>query len=193
MGGRRGQRKKDIPGFTSPRSGPFCFRGSLHHTPFSSLSIWQFPNLSLSASPSASSTMGQLSSQGIHWLGYLSPDSSHSVHLLLPQRLSELRPVTGKFQGQVIFKRKKTGFPGGSAVKTSPSNAGDCGYDRAANIPRAWWPKKQNIKQKQYCKKFNKDFKMVHIKKKKILKKKAEPWARDDRLWRCSGKISQRR
>ena len=85
--------------------------------------------------------LGQLSSQGIHWLGYLSPDSSHSVHLLLPQRLSELRPVTGKFQRQVIFKRKKTGFPGGSAVKTSSSNAAGCGYDPAANIPYAWWPK----------------------------------------------------
>ena len=77
------------------------------HTPF--FSIWQFPNLSLSASLSASSTMRQLSSQGIHWLGYLSPDSSHAVHLLPPQRLSEIRPVTGKFQREVILKRKKTG------------------------------------------------------------------------------------
>ena len=53
--------------------------------------------------------MRQLSSQGIHWLGYLSPDSSHAVHLLPPQRLSEIRPVTGKFQREVILKRKKTG------------------------------------------------------------------------------------
>ena len=31
--------------------------------------------------------------------------------------------------------------------------------------------KKPNIKQKQYCNIFNKDLKMVHIKKKKIFKK----------------------
>ena len=191
MSGRLGQRKKDIPGSTSLTSGPFCFCCSFHHTPFSSL----FGNfLICPLVPALLPPLGQLSSQGIHWLGYLSPDSSHSVHLLLPQRLSELRPVTGKFQRQVIFKRKKTGFPGGSAVKTSPSNAGGCGYDRAANIPHAWWPKKQNIKWKQSCNKFNKDFKNgPHLKKKNLKKKKVEPWARDDRIWRCSGKISQRR
>ena len=33
-----------------------------------------------------------------------------------------------------------------------------------AGIPHASWPKNQNIKQKQYNK-FNKDKKMVHIKK----------------------------
>ena len=37
-------------------------------------------------------------------------------------------------------------------------------------IPYARWPKKQKIKQKQYCNKFNKDF-TVHVKK--ILKKKS--------------------
>ena len=30
---------------------------------------------------------------------------------------------------------------------------------RGAKIPHGWWPKNQNIKQKQYCNKFNKDFK----------------------------------
>ena len=53
-------------------------------------------------------------------------------------------------------------------VKTSPSNAGGAGSipGRGAKIPHASRPKKQNIKQKQYCNKFNKDFKkMVHIKK----------------------------
>jgi len=34
--------------------------------------------------------------------------------------------------------------------------------------------KKPEHKQKEYCKKFNADFKMVHIKKKKNLKKKEE-------------------
>ena len=36
-------------------------------------------------------------------------------------------------------------------------------------MPHASWPKKQNIKQKQYCNKFSKDFKNgPHQKKKKI-------------------------
>ena len=30
---------------------------------------------------------------------------------------------------------------------------------QSAKIPHALWPKTQNIKQKQYCYKFNKDFK----------------------------------
>ena len=65
-------------------------------------------------------------------------------------------------------------FPGGPVVKTSPSNAAGAGSvpGRGAKIPHASRPKNQNIKQKQYCNTFNKDFKkMVHIKK-KILKKK---------------------
>ena len=60
-------------------------------------------------------------------------------------------------------------------VKTSPSNAGGVGSipGRGANVPHASQPKNQNIKQKQYCNKFNKDFKrMVHIKKKSLGKKK---------------------
>ena len=46
-------------------------------------------------------------------------------------------------------------------VKTLPSNAGAAGLipGQGAKIPRAWGPKNQNIKQKQYCNKFSKDFK----------------------------------
>ena len=50
---------------------------------------------------------------------------------------------------------------------TLPSSAGGQG----AGIPGALWPKKkknQNIKQKQYCTKFNKDFKNGPYQKKKI-------------------------
>ena len=45
-------------------------------------------------------------------------------------------------------------------VKTSPSNGGCAGSfpGRRAKIPHAAGPKKQNIKQKQHCNKFNKDF-----------------------------------
>ena len=60
-------------------------------------------------------------------------------------------------------------------AKTSPSNAGSVDWipGQGAQIPHALWPKNQNIKQKQYCNKFNKDSKTVPIKK-KILKKKKE-------------------
>ena len=45
-------------------------------------------------------------------------------------------------------------------------------YDQAAKIQHALWPKCQNIKQKQYCNKFNTILKMVHIQKKRKKKKK---------------------
>ena len=58
------------------------------------------------------------------------------------------------FVHHMVHKRVRTwDFPGGPVVKTSPSNAG------GAKIPHASQPKKQNIKQKQNCNKFNKDFK----------------------------------
>ena len=70
-------------------------------------------------------------------------------------------------------------FPGGPVVKTLPSNAGGAGSipGRGTKIPHASQPKNQSIKQKQYCNKFNKDFKkiMVHIKKKILKKKKRIP------------------
>ena len=61
-------------------------------------------------------------------------------------------------------------FPVGPVVKISPSSAGGGGSiaGRRAKIPNASRPKNQNVKQRQYCNKFNKDFLkiMVHIKKK---------------------------
>ena len=59
-------------------------------------------------------------------------------------------------------------------VKTSPSNAGGVGSipGWGAEIPHAAQPKNKNIKQKQYCNKFNKDFKNGPHQKKKIFKKK---------------------
>ena len=44
-------------------------------------------------------------------------------------------------------------------VKTLPSNAGgaDLIPGQEAKIPHALQPRNQNIKQKQYCNKFNKD------------------------------------
>ena len=59
------------------------------------------------------------------------------------------------------YKRERWDFPGGPVVKTSPSNAGGAGSipGRGAKIPHASRPKNQNIKQRQYCNKFNTDFK----------------------------------
>ena len=54
-----------------------------------------------------------------------------------------------------------------------PSNEGSEGSipGQGAKILHAQWPKKQNMKQKKYCNKFNKDFEIGQHQK-KILKKK---------------------
>ena len=59
------------------------------------------------------------------------------------------------------LRTSKWDFPGGPVVKTLPSNAGGVGSIPGweAKIPHASGPKNQTIKQKQYCNKFNKDFK----------------------------------
>ena len=61
----------------------------------------------------------------------------------------------------VFTKRKCGNFSGSPVVKTSPSSAGGEGLIPSwqAKIPHASWAKKQNIKQKQYCNKLNKNFK----------------------------------
>ena len=64
-------------------------------------------------------------------------------------------------------------FPSGPVVKTLPLDAGGAGSIRAwgPKIPCTSRPKKQNVKQKQYCNKFNKDFlNGPYQKKKKSLK-----------------------
>ena len=68
------------------------------------------------------------------------------------------------------------GFPGGPVVKTSPSNAGSVGSipDRGVEIPHALRLNCQNIKQKPYHNKYNKDFKNGPHEKKNLLKNKNE-------------------
>ena len=55
-------------------------------------------------------------------------------------------------------------LPGGPVVKTSSSNVGGVGLipSQVAEIPHVLQSKKQNIKQKPYSNKFNKDFKKRH-------------------------------
>ena len=57
-------------------------------------------------------------------------------------------------------------------VKTLPFNAGGKGLilGQGAKIPHASRPENQNIKQKQYCNKFNKDFLKKWSTSKKLLK-----------------------
>ena len=61
----------------------------------------------------------------------------------------------------MVLKIKSGNLPHGPVVKTAPFNAGGAGSipGHGSNIPHASWPKNQNIKQKQNCNKFNKDFK----------------------------------
>ena len=64
-------------------------------------------------------------------------------------------------------------------VKTSTSNAVGVGSipGQGAKILQASWPANQNVKQKQYSKKFNKDFKNgPHPKKKKFKEKKIKQY-----------------
>jgi len=72
------------------------------------------------------------------------------------------------------LKKNTSGEYSGPGFKTSPSSAGDAGLipSQGGKIPQALWPRNQNRKQKECCNKFNKNLKMVHIKKKKSLKKK---------------------
>ena len=51
-------------------------------------------------------------------------------------------------------------FPGGPGLKTSPSSAEGAGSipGWGSKTPHVSQPKSQNIKQKQYCNKFSKDF-----------------------------------
>ena len=65
-------------------------------------------------------------------------------------------------------------FPGGPVVKISPSSARGAGWisDQGAKIPHDLGPKNQNVKQKQYCHKLNKDVK--HGPHQEIVKKKTK-------------------
>ena len=64
-------------------------------------------------------------------------------------------------------------FSGCPVVRALPSSAGSAGSipGLGAKIPHFSWPKSQNIKQKQYCNKFNKDFKNGPHQKKIFLNK----------------------
>ena len=69
---------------------------------------------------------------------------------------------------KALSLKPRSDFPGGPVVKALPSSAGD-----ACSVP-GWelrsmpcGQKKQNIKQKQYCNKFNEDLKKKFTSKKR--------------------------
>ena len=80
---------------------------------------------------------------------------------LAHQILTSIDHHWGFFFPLTLLAWKSRDFTGGPVVKTSPSNARGVGLvpGWGAKIPHALQPKNQNIKQKQYCNKFNKDFK----------------------------------
>ena len=65
-------------------------------------------------------------------------------------------------------------FPGGPVIKIPTSNTGDVDLipGQGTETPCALWQKKKkkkkNMKQKQYCNQFNKDFKKWSTSKKKV-------------------------
>ena len=71
-------------------------------------------------------------------------------------------------------KNQSWDFHGGPVVKTLPSVAGVAGSipGLGAMIPGGSRPKNQNIKQKQHCNKFNKDFKTGPHQKRNLKKKR---------------------
>ena len=56
------------------------------------------------------------------------------------------------------MQRRRVPSPGGPVVETSSSNTGGASSAPDQGAPHASGPKNQNIKQKQHCNKFNKDF-----------------------------------
>ena len=77
-----------------------------------------------------------------------------------PQQHSILSTLDQSAPSDSSLKPRSQALPGGSVVKTSPSSAGGESLipGPGAKIPYASQPKNQNIKQKQYCNKFDKCF-----------------------------------
>ena len=58
----------------------------------------------------------------------------------------------------MVFENNRD-FPGSPVAEASPSNEGVWVQSLVAKISHATWSINQTVKQKQYCNKFNSDFK----------------------------------
>ena len=84
------------------------------------------------------------------------------MRYLFDKLINQFIPNLFFFNRNHLLKKKYFGdFPGVPGIKTSPSKAGGAGSipGGGTKIPHALWPKDQIIKRKQYCNKFNEDFK----------------------------------
>ena len=90
-----------------------------------------------------------------------SPLFLHPLTSLIDNCRSLFIGTQGRLRTLKHQTRNRGDFRGAPMDKTSFSNARDAGsiHCLEAKIPHAVWPKKQNIKQKQYCNKFNKNLK----------------------------------
>jgi len=91
--------------------------------------------------------------------------------------------TTGYPSSPLNMRRCPGNIPGGPMVGTSPFSARALGSipGLRTKIPHASWPNPpahQNIKQKQYCNKFNKDFKNGPHQKEKKKRKKLSRYGR---------------
>lgn len=79
-------------------------------------------------------------------------DLTSVMQALLQQIQDKFQTISDQTIGRTDDVRA---FPPGLVVKTSHSNAGSQGSipGEEAKIPHAFWPKRQNIKQKHYCNK----------------------------------------
>ena len=98
--------------------------------------------------------------------------------------LTEFCKCINVFHFSVVNSKSNGGdFPGGSVVKTSNAESVGSIPGQGAKTPHVSRQKNQNTKQKQYCNRFNKDFRNGPHKKKKSLKKiKWKITQRDDVL-----------
>ena len=119
----------------------------------------------------------------------LEGDSSYRIAQTLKSRKFTCYIPNIILSTQKCLKVNDWEFPGGSVVKILPSNARGKGLIPSweVKIPYASQPGKQNIKQKQYCNKFNKSFRNGPRQKENILRKSKLQWDfyRGDKLAWC--------
>ena len=130
----------------------------------------------IDGSPPGSPVPGILQARTLEWVAISFSNAwKWKVKVKMLSRVQLLAtPWTAAYQAppSMGFSRQEYS----PVVEISPSKAGGAGsiLGQSAKIPYALWPKSQNIKQKQYCNKFNKDFKNgPHQKKKETNKQKS--------------------